>query len=39
MSKIKQIKQKTENGWSTPYPLGADVKNIDNITGIDLEGL
>lgn len=39
MSKIKQIKQKTENGWSTPYPLGADVKNIDNITGIDLEEL
>ena len=39
MSKIKQIKQKTNTGWSDPYPLGADVKNIDNITGIDLEEL
>ena len=39
MSKIKQIKQKTSTGWSDPYSLGADVKNIDNITGIDLEEL
>lgn len=37
MSKIKQIRQRTDNGFGQGIPLGADGINIDMSSGLNLE--
>lgn len=37
MSKIKKISNKLPNGFSPPYPLGADALNVDMLSGNNLE--